>query len=428
MHDHPDHEHHHHGEGHHHHGEGHHHHHDAHEPPLERHAGRGKLLFFDCFSGTAGDMTIAALLDLGVPLSVVEEAVRALPLDGYRLVVEHAHQSSLVATTFDVVVDGRQPERTYAAIDAMLESAPLDEATRALARRIFRRLGEAEARVHRMPLEEVHFHEVGAVDAIVDIVGAAACLAYLGADVVASPVPLGRGFVRARHGLLPLPAPAAVTCLTGVPTYGVELDAELVTPTGAAILATAATTFERWPAFAPERIGLGAGKASFPDRPNILRVVLGTPTTREPSPTHVVLEANVDDLTGELAGHALAALMSAGALDAWAAPVTMKKGRPGLVLSALARRLDTEAVERAMLRETSTLGVRRTEVSRAELERSSVDVPTRFGLISVKVSRGDSPDLEHAKPELDACARAAVAHGVPLRLVLEEALAAYRAR
>ncbi|MBM4377239.1 MAG: nickel pincer cofactor biosynthesis protein LarC [Deltaproteobacteria bacterium] len=418
-----------HGAGHHHHGAAHHHHGEWHRhDALERDAGRGKLLFLDCFSGTAGDMTIAALLDLGIPLAVVEEAVRALPLEGYRLVVDHAHRSSLVATTFDVQVDGRQPERTYGAIDAMLASAPLDEATRGLARRIFRRLGEAEARVHRMPLEEVHFHEVGAVDAIVDIVGAAACIAYLGADVVASPVPLGRGFVRARHGILPLPAPAAVTCLAGVPTYGVELEAELVTPTGAAILATAATRFERWPAFAPERIGLGAGKATFADRPNLLRVVLGTPTAREPAPTHVVLEANVDDLTGELAGHAIAALMAAGALDAWALPVTMKKGRPGLVVSALARRLDAAAVERAMLRETSTLGVRRTEVSRVELERVSIDVTTRFGLIPVKVSRGDSPDLEHAKPELDACVKAATEHGVPLRLVVEEAVAAYRAR
>jgi len=434
-HDHHGHDHHEHGRGHadSHHGDAHGHSHgehvDDHEPPLERGAGLGKVLFFDCFSGVAGDMTIAALLDLGVPLEVVTDAVRTLPFGGYRLDVGHAHRSSLIAKTFDVVVLRKQPERAYFEIDRMIAEAPLDDGTKALARRIFRRLGEAEARVHRMPLESVHFHEVGAVDAIVDIVGAAACLTYVGAEVVVSPLPLGRGFVRARHGILPLPAPAAVACLASVPTYGVDLQAELVTPTGAAIVAASASRFERWPSFAPERLGFGAGKATFADRPNLLRVVLGEPTEKGESPsTHVVLEANVDDMTGELAGYAIAALLEAGALDAWATPVTMKKGRPGLVLAALAPRLAAEAVTRAMLRETTTLGVRRVEASRTELARRMVDVETRFGLIPVKVSEGNHADLLHAKPELDACARAAAAHGAPLRTVIEEALLAFRAR
>ena len=373
-------------------------------------------------------MTIAAMLDLGVPLDVVTDAVRTLPLGGYRLDVGHAHRSSLVAKTFDVVVFREQPERTYAAIDSMIAEASLDDATKSLARRIFRRLGEAEARVHRMPLESVHFHEVGAVDAIVDIVGAAACLTYVGADVVVSPLPLGRGFVRARHGILPLPAPAAVMCLVGVPTYGVELEAELVTPTGAAIVAAAALRFERWPSFSPERTGLGAGKATFADRPNLLRVVLGEPTPKVAAATHVVIEANVDDMTGEVAAHTLAALLSAGALDAWATPVTMKKGRPGLIMAALAERVCADAVSRVMLRETTSLGVRRTEASRTELARRIVDVPTRFGTIPVKVAEGDDPSFAHAKPELDVCARAAAAHSVPLRVVLEEALVAWRSR
>ncbi|MFO0762827.1 MAG: LarC family nickel insertion protein [Byssovorax sp.] len=241
-------------------------------PLLREGDGRGKVLFFDAFSGAAGDMTIAALLDLGVPLLVIERAVAALPIEGFHLHRAHRHRSGIVATAFDVHVEGGQPQRTYGTIDAMLASAPLDAATRALARKIFRRLGEAEAAVHRMPLDDVHFHEVGAVDAIVDITGAAAALTYLGAEVVASPLPMGRGFVKAQHGILPLPAPAVVECLRGVPTYGVDLDAELVTPTGAAILAAAASRFERWPAFAPERIGFGTGTRELPDRP-ALRVV-----------------------------------------------------------------------------------------------------------------------------------------------------------
>jgi uncharacterized protein (TIGR00299 family) protein len=388
------------------------------------------VLFFDAFSGVAGDMTIAALVDLGVPLPVIEHAVAALPVDGFHIHLGHTHRSGIVATTFDVHVEARQPERTYGEIDAMLAAASLDPAPRDLARRIFRRLGEAEAAVHRMPLAEVHFHEVGAVDAIVDIVGAAAAIAYLGAEVVGSPLPMGHGFVKARHGVLPLPPPAAVECLRGVPTYGVDLDAELCTPTGAAILATVAQRFERWPTFAPERVGFGAGRRELPDRPNLLRVVLGTrPAVVEEAPplaSHVIVEANVDDLTGEVAAHALAALFEAGALDAWATPILMKKGRPGLTLAALAPAARVDAVAAALLAETTTIGVRRIPVSRTERPRRSVTVATAFGPIPVKVSEGPfgPPQI---KPEFDACAAAARTHGIPVREVLAAALSAARA-
>ena len=405
---------------------------DDHEHPMRQALlaagdGAGKVIFFDAFSGVAGDMTIAALLDLGVPLLVVEHAVAALPIEGFHLHRGHTHRSGIVATTFEVHVEASQPERTYGEIDGMLASSELDPRTRDLARRIFRRLGEAEATVHRMPLADVHFHEVGAVDAIVDIVGAAAALTYLGAEPVGSPVPLGRGFVKARHGVLPLPAPAAVECLRGVPTYGVDIDAELVTPTGAAILAASASRFERWPTFAPERVGFGAGTRELPDRPNLLRVVLGArpAATDEPSAgaTHVIIEANVDDLTGEMAAHAIEALFAAGALDAWAAPITMKKGRPALTISALAPAERADAVAASLLTETTTIGVRRLAVSRTERPRRRITVATAFGPISVKVSEGPfgPPQI---KPEFDECAAAARTHGVPVREVIAAALAA----
>jgi hypothetical protein len=372
-------------------------------------------------------MTIAALLDLGVPLLVIERAVAALPLEGFHLHRAHTHRSGIVATSFDVHVEAHQPERTYGEIDAMLAGAPLEPRTALLARKIFRRLAEAEAAVHRMPLMDVHFHEVGAVDAIVDITGAAAAISYLGAEVVCSPLPMGRGFVKARHGILPLPPPAVVECLHGVPTYGVELDAELVTPTGAAIVAAASSRFERWPTFAPERIGFGAGTRELPDRPNLLRVVLGTVAAPSPEPgsasTHVVIEANVDDLTGELAAHAIEALFAAGALDAWATPITMKKGRPALTIAALAPVEAADRVASALLRETSSIGVRKTPVSRTERPRRLVRVETPFGSIPVKISEGPfgPPQI---KPEFDACAAAARAHGVPVREVIAAALAA----
>ena len=339
-------------------------------------AGKGKTLFFDAFSGIAGDMTIAALLDLGVPLLVIERAVAELPIEGFHLHRGHVHRSGIVATTFDVHVEAAQPERTFSSIDRMLENAHLDAPVRQLARRIFRRLGEAEAEVHKMPLEQVHFHEVGAVDAIVDIVGASAAITFVGAEVVGSPLPMGHGFVKARHGILPLPAPAAVSCLRGVPTYGVDVEAELVTPTGAAIVAEVATRFERWPALAPERVGWGGGQRELADRPNLLRAVLGVPWTEAGTAaggTHVVVEANVDDMTGEMAAHAIEALFEAGALDAWAAPITMKKGRPALTISALAAAAQVEAVAAALLRETTSIGVRKTPVTRTERPRRSID-------------------------------------------------------
>ncbi|WP_437716926.1 nickel pincer cofactor biosynthesis protein LarC [Sorangium sp. So ce448] len=409
------------------HGDDHGHAHDHPRAPLlEEGAGTGKVLFFDAFSGIAGDMTIAALLDLGVPLLVIERAVAALPLDGFHLHRGHAHRSGIVATSFDVHVEAPQPERTYGSIDAMLAAAPLDPPVAALARRIFRRLGEAEAAVHRIRLEDVHFHEVGAVDAIVDIVGSAAAIVHIGAEVVGSPLPMGRGFVKARHGILPLPPPAAVACLRGVPTYGVELDAELVTPTGAAIIATLATRFERWPTFAPDRIGFGAGQRELPDRPNLLRVVLGTRTGGDESlgsASHVIVEANVDDLTGEVAGHAIEALFAAGALDAWAAPITMKKGRPALTIAALAAAPQADAVATALLRETTSIGLRKIPVGRTERPRRITTVQTAYGAIRVKISEGPfgPPQI---KPEFDDCAAAARTHGVPVREVVSAALSA----
>jgi uncharacterized protein (TIGR00299 family) protein len=410
------------------HGAGHGHHHEhSHEgapklPLLKEGDGAGKTIFFDMFSGVAGDMTIAALLDLGVPLLVVERAVAALPLEGFHLHRGHAHKSAIVATSFDVHLEGAQPHRTFGTIDAMLDESPLAANVKALARRIFRTLGEAEAFAHKMPLEEVHFHEVGAVDAIVDIVGAAAALTYLGADVVCSPLPMGRGFIRAAHGVLPNPPPAVVHCLTGCPTYPVDLDFELVTPTGAAIVRTVAKRFARWPSFAPERVGYGAGKRDLPDRPNMLRVVLGSEsvaatTTSEHGASHVVIEANVDDMTGELAAHAIEVILAAGALDAWATPVTMKKGRPGLVVSALAEAETADAIAAAILRETTSIGVRRTGVSRTERPRRMITVKTPFGEVRCKVSEGPFGPPQ-VKPEYDDCVLRAKEAGVPLREVI----------
>ena len=414
----------------HHHGHSHHaHSHDARDEqsapwlapePLERGAGVGKILFFDAFSGVAGDMTLAAMLDLGVPRQVFTEAIQALGIPGIELRVERVQAGCIGATRVHVVVSEPQPARSYSTIRALLEHSTLDPAIVQLAQAMFLRLGRAEAQVHRVDLERVHFHEVGAVDAIVDIVSAATALNFLGATVQCSPLPMGSGLVNTEHGPVPLPAPATLECLHSVPTVPAGIAGELVTPTGATIVATAAESFTTWPQIAPIRVGWGAGTKRWPDRPNALRLVLGDRNGYQAEVQNFELvEANVDDMTGELAAHALEAMRGAGALDAWVTPLTMKKGRPGMMLSAIAPRGVSEAVVSVMLAETTTIGVRRHRVGRTERPRRSARVSTKYGDISVKISEGDWGPTQ-VKPEFDEAVKAAATHAVPVRLVLDE--------
>ncbi len=412
----------------HHHGHEHEHEHRA-RRVLERGAGLGKIIFFDAPSGLAGDMTIAALVDLGVPKEMLEGTWSALGMGGYHVHFKHVERSGIVATHFDVHVATAQPHRTFKTIREILDRASIDAAVRARALRTFDRLAEAESSVHRMPKDEVHFHEVGAVDAIVDIVGACAALEWIGAEMICAPLPMSRGYTKAAHGVLPLPPPAVVECLRGFPTCDAKIDnVELVTPTGAAIIAANASRSETWPAMSPMFVGWGAGTMTLPDRPNVLRVVLGdaqSVSSHDHNATHVVIEANLDDATGEIVGGAIETLLAAGALDAWAAPVTMKKGRPGVVLGVVAERARAHELATIMMRETTTLGVRMSDVSRIERPRRMIEVDTPYGKIPVKIAEGPfgPPQI---KPEFDACARAAHAHGVPVRVVISAALAAVR--
>jgi uncharacterized protein (TIGR00299 family) protein len=395
-------------------------------PALRKGEGSGKILYLDAPSGLSGDMIISALVDLGVPETVVADAVAAVHMTGFHLHFGTRVRSGIVATSFDVHVDDAQPERTYASVRALLDRSHLDPPVKARAHATFLKLAQAEAHVHRSALEEVHFHEVGAVDAVVDVVGSSAALDWIGADILVSPLPVGRGYVQARHGKLPLPPPAVVECLASFETYDGGIDFEFVTPTGAAIVAAHARASSRWPRMAPLRVGWGGGTADLADRPNLLRAVLGEPGDRrgpEDVATHVVVEANIDDATGELMGAAIDAVHGAGALDVWTSPVTMKKGRPAWVLSALAAVGRSEEVAHAILRETTTIGVRYYPVSRIERPRTIVTVDTAFGPIPVKVASGPFGPPQ-VKPEFDACLAAAKAHGVPVRDVIQAALAA----
>jgi uncharacterized protein (TIGR00299 family) protein len=382
-----------------------------------------RLLYLDCIGGVAGDMVLGALLDAGADAVAVAGGLAGLGVEGLDVTTDRVVRHGITATHATVVGAPGQPHRHWRSIRGQIDEAGLPDRARARAQAAFRRLAEAEGRIHGIDPEEVHFHEVGAVDAIGEVCGVALALEDLGVDrVVCSPLPAGRGTVRAAHGVLPLPAPATLALLEGAPVYGVELDVELVTPTGAALVAALADGYGPLPAMTLERSGYGAGTRDMPALPNVVRAILGTATG---APAHRVslIEANLDDLLPELAPDAAAACFAAGALDVWTVPAQMKHGRPGFVLSALARPQDEGAVAHALLRETTTLGVRIAQLDRIELDRESRTVSVSGQSVRVKVGRLDG-EVVNLAPEHSDCERAARITGSPVKTVWARALAA----
>ncbi|GLI38228.1 nickel pincer cofactor biosynthesis protein LarC [Geobacter hydrogenophilus] len=375
-----------------------------------------KILYCDCFAGIAGDMTVAALLDLGVPFEVVRDAVECLPLphSSYSLAVERTSRKGIAAARFVVRVEEHQPHRHYADIAAMIEESTLAEGVKEKAQRIFFRLAEAEAKVHGVEIGRVHFHEVGAVDSIVDIVGAAAALEWLGIDAVhAAPLPLGSGFVETAHGRLPVPAPATAELLRGLPIHGEAGAGERVTPTGAAILAALATGFGRAPAMTVTGVGCGAGTKDFDDIPNVLRLFVGEAEGGLLRDEVCIIETHIDDMNPEILGHVLERLMEAGALDAAFSPLQMKKNRPAVKLTVIARPGQRDELASLVLRETSAIGVRFYPASRLKFSRAKEERSTSLGPVTVKVIR-DGERVVRVTPEYDACRRIAVEREMPL--------------
>jgi len=386
------------------------------------------LLWLEPIGGAAGDMFLAAALDLGVPEADLLRLLATLRLPGWRLEVTRAEASGIQGAHVEVVLEGKQGHgRSHAGIAGLIRKSGLPLRAREAALALFDRIGRAEAKVHGVPLAEVHFHEVGAVDSIVDLCGAAAVMELLGwPRAVASPPELGHGLQRMHHGVVPVPPPAVLEILVGKAVRPGGPPGEAVTPTGAAILAELFELGVPGP-LVPRRIGYGVGTTRWPDRPNVLRLTLADAAGASFSGGEVfLLEANLDDATGQLVARAIEVALERGALDAWAAPVTMKKGRPGLVLSALAPAARRDEVARVLAAETTTLGVRWRAVERLELERSFVTVETAFGAVRVKVGRLGGEVL-NAHPEWDDCLVRAREHGVPVKRVLDAALAAYRA-
>jgi uncharacterized protein (TIGR00299 family) protein len=387
-----------------------------------------KILYLDCFSGIAGNMFLAALLDLGLSRRELAADLAGLGVD-HALRVRRVRRGPLAARYLDVrvPVGGRSGSRSYAEIQRLLRRARLDAEIRETALAIFEALGRAEARVHGRPLAKVHFHEVGAVDALVDVTGAAIGLARLGIErVTASPVALGDGgSVETEHGRLPLPAPATLELLRGIPTVPAHVRWETVTPTGAAILRTVVDTFGALPAMTVESVGHGAGDDREGFMPNVLRAVLGRAGTAH-SDRIVTLETNLDDLVPEHFDYLMERLFEAGALDVSLQHLQMKKNRPGFLVRVLARPADRLALARVLFAESTAIGVRATESDRMLLERDRRRVATAFGRVGVKrVWDGDG--RAHVTAEYDDCKRAAKRAGVPLRDVVRAAENAGRA-
>ncbi len=428
-----------------------------------------RIAYLDCFSGISGDMFLGALIDAGVSPKLFEDTVADLSI-GAHLEVSRVNRSGIAATKLDVIVNGEkdsprevkasaphdhthqhdhhhdvhhheahphQPShgRGLKEIREIIRAAKITESARATAIAIFEKLGAAEAKIHNVPIDQIHFHEIGAADALVDIICAAVGAEALAVgEIICSPLNVGAGTVNCAHGTFPVPAPATVELLTGAPVYSSGLQAELVTPTGAAIVATLATRFSQFPEMKIENTGYGAGTRDFPAHANVLRITIGDKCgagalTREGSATTsqdtlTVLEANLDDLNPQVFGYVMDRLLEAGALDVFATPIHMKKNRPGSLLTILAKPEDTAKLTEIVFAETTTLGVRRREETRQILARKWTTVTTHFGDVRIKIASLNGTVTSYA-PEYEDCRRIAAEHRVPLKLVMQEAVQQY---
>ena len=380
-----------------------------------------RTAYFDCIAGASGDMMLGALVDAELPAAQLEAELSKLHLKDFHLHINRVSKNAFSAVKVDVHVRDDAPERHLADIVKVVEDSSLSARVKKTATRIFTRICEAEAAIHDSTVDKVHLHEVGGVDAIVDVCGTLAGLEAMGIEQVrVSPFPLGRGFVTGAHGQIPLPAPAALALMKGCPIAGSPIDAELVTPTGAAVLSEVADGFGPIPPMALESIGYGAGSNDL-EIPNVLRLLVGdaADSSHLLTETLIQLETNLDDESPELVGHLSLLLMEAGALDVSVLPAQMKKGRPGILLQVLAKPQQADSLEHLLFHESSTLGVRRQEVQRNSLPRRSEVVKTRFGEIRVKIATLPGGQCR-VTPEYEDCRAAASASGTPIREIYHQ--------
>jgi hypothetical protein len=405
-----------------------------------------RVLYFDCFSGISGDMTLGALLDAGLPLDALKAALGTLALGpDVHVHADRVMRTGIAATKFTVHAhdhrgshahephadgnahahDGGHAHRSLPEIFGLIDKSALAPAARDRARAMFQRLAEAEASIHRMPVEQVHLHEVGALDSIIDIVGAVFALEWVGADrIVCSPLNVGGGMVQSAHGVFPVPAPATVALLGDAPIYAGAVQKELVTPTGALIASTYAAAFGPVPAMRVERVGYGAGERDDPSTPNVLRVLIGETTDARTTERVTVVECEIDDMNPQIFGVAMEKLYAAGALEVFYVAAQMKKNRPGTLLTVVCRPEQRAALADIIFSETTTIGLRHYDVDRECLQREHVTVETPIGAVRFKVASRNGRVL-NAAPEFDDCARLAAAHRLSVKEVQAIAIRAY---
>jgi uncharacterized protein (TIGR00299 family) protein len=381
-----------------------------------------KTLYFDCFAGASGDMILGAMVAAGVEPAYLREQLSLLPVSGFDVSFETVNRSGLSATYARVDTAHEHKHRHLSDIKQIIEASALSDSVKQRAVQIFTRLAEAEARVHNEPVDHVHFHEVGALDAIVDVVGAAICFDALQIDrFICSPIHVGSGMVKMAHGQFPVPPPAVTELLKGVPFYATEIKGELLTPTGAAIITTVCVEYGPIPRMITEKSGFGAGTREYQDFPNVLRVLIGETEDAGATDERLwMIETNLDDASPQIIGHVMDRVLESGALDCFFTSVQMKKNRPGVLLSVLCRAGEKETVMKLLFTETTTLGVRSYEVTRRALQRSVVRVETPYGPIDVKVAHLEGR-VVNEMPEFEQCRQAAANANVPLKIVEEAA-------
>jgi len=387
-----------------------------------------KIAYLDCLSGISGDMTLGALVDAGVPLDAIQQGIDSLGLPSCRLEASEVKRKGFRATKVNVIHEPEHAHRHLHHITDMIDGSTLTATQQDLARRIFTRLAEAEAKVHGSTLEKVHFHEVGAVDSIADIVGSAIAWDLLKVDHIAcSAIPTGHGQIKIAHGLVSVPAPATAELLKGIPLAASPVASELTTPTGAAIVSTIVDQFGELPPMKISTIGYGAGDKDFTEQGNLLRLFIGESDDALESDQIWVLETNLDDVPGEAIGHCTTRLFESGALDVYTTPIQMKKNRPGVKLTVLCAAADIRRAEKIIFKETLTLGIRRWVASRHKLSRTADTVETQWGAVAGKVATLPDGSLSFS-PEFEACRAIAEEHDVPLREIYDAARAAFSAR
>ncbi len=380
-----------------------------------------KIAYLDCYSGIAGDMLLGALIDAGVSADALRAEIAKLELEGVELQVEPCVRRGISGTDVKVAAGDDHAHRHLSTIDEILDASGLAGVVKERAKAIFRRLGEAEAAIHGVPIEKVHFHEVGAVDAIVDIVGACVGFELLGVEkLYCSALNLGSGTVEAAHGVMPVPAPATAALVQGLPTYSDGPAVELTTPTGAAIVSTLAESLGPMPAMTIAAVGYGAGDKDFPDRANMVRLLVGEASNASESAEIFVIEANVDDMSPEWAGYVRGQLLEQGALDVTLTPVYMKKDRPGYQIQVLTEPNDRDPLGDLLLAETTTLGIRYYPAQRRVLERSWKTVSTAYGDVRIKVA-AEGGVIRNFAPEYEDCKKLAEKKKVPLKMVWQQA-------